>query len=72
MKSVLGITYDLSQILQRNNQDIVDAIKFIELSKQRLQVMRDDGDGWNCLFEVHVFCAKNNILVPNMDDLFQL
>jgi hypothetical protein len=29
-------------------------------------------DGWNSLFEeVSKFCAKNNIVVPNMDELYQ-
>ena len=32
--------------------------------------MRDDG--WNFLLEeVSSFCAKNNIVVPDMDDLYQ-
>ena len=32
--------------------------------------MRDDG--WNSLLdEVFAFCAKNNIVVPDMDDLYQ-
>jgi hypothetical protein len=27
-------------------------------------------EGWNSLFEeVSMFCAKNNIIVPNMDDM---
>jgi hypothetical protein len=29
-------------------------------------------EGWNSLFEeVSVFYAKNNIVVPNMDDMYQ-
>ena len=29
-------------------------------------------DGWNSLFEeVSKFCAKNNIVVSNMDELYQ-
>jgi hypothetical protein len=36
----------------------------------RLQAIREDG--WNSLFEeVSKFCAKNNIVVPNMDELYQ-
>ena len=48
----------------------MNAMKLVDISKQRLQVMRDDG--WNTLLdEVSAFCAKNNIDVPDMDDLYQ-
>jgi hypothetical protein len=43
MKSVLGITNELSQALQRNDQDILNAMKSVEVSKQQLQAMREDG-----------------------------
>ena len=70
MKGVLGIRNELSQALQRKDQDIVNAMKLVDISKQCLQVMRDDG--WNSLLEeVFAFCAKNNIDVPKMDDLYQ-
>jgi hypothetical protein len=36
MKSVLGITNELSQALQRKDQDILNAMKFVEVSKQHL------------------------------------
>ncbi|KAL4605598.1 hypothetical protein ACB092_09G041100 [Castanea dentata] len=70
MKGVLGISNELSQALQRKDQDIVNAMKLVDISKQRLQVMRDDG--WNSLLEeVSAFCEKNNIDVPDMDDFYQ-
>nr|XP_023896645.1 uncharacterized protein LOC112008552 [Quercus suber] len=70
MKGVLGISNELSQALQRKDQDIVNAMKLVDISKQFLRVMRDDG--WNTLLEeVSAFCAKNNIDVPDMDDLYQ-
>ena len=48
----------------------MNAMKLIDISKQRLQAMRDDG--WNTLLEeVSTFCAKNNIDVPDIDDLYQ-
>ncbi|KAJ8768088.1 hypothetical protein K2173_021028 [Erythroxylum novogranatense] len=49
MKKILGITNELSQALQRKDQDIINAISFIKVSKQRLQMMRDDG--WQLLFD---------------------
>jgi hypothetical protein len=70
MKSVLGITNEISQALQRKDQDIMNAMKLVEASKQRLQAMRKEW--WNSLFEeVFVFCAKNGIVVPNMDGMYQ-
>ena len=45
-------------------------MKLVEISKLRLQAMREDGH--NSLFEeVSKFYAKNNIVVPNMDELYQ-
>jgi hypothetical protein len=45
-------------------------MKLVEISKLRLQAMREDG--WNFLFEeVFKFCAKNNIVIPNMNELYQ-
>lgn len=41
MKSILGITNELSLALQSKDQDIVHAMKQVEVSKKRLQSMRD-------------------------------
>ncbi|KAL4600059.1 hypothetical protein ACB092_11G170800 [Castanea dentata] len=55
---------------QRKDQDIVNAMKLVDISKQRLQAIKDDG--WNSLLEeVSTFYAKNNIDVLDMDDLYQ-
>ena len=42
MKNILGITNELSIALQKKNQDIVNAMDLVKVSKQRLQVMRED------------------------------
>ena len=44
MKNILGITNELLIVLQKKkkNQDIVNAMDLVKVSKQRLQVMRDD------------------------------
>ena len=66
MKYVLGITNELSLTLQRKNQDIVNALDFVKIAKQRFQQMRDDG--WDSFLKlVSSFCAKYDIEVPNMD-----
>ena len=36
MKGVLSINNELSQALQRNDQDILNAMKLVDISKQRL------------------------------------
>jgi hypothetical protein len=70
IKNVLGITNELSQALQQKDQDILNTMKLVEISKLRLQAMREDG--WNSLLEkVSKFCAKNNITILNMDELYQ-
>ena len=57
MKTVLGITNDLSVVLQRKDQDIVNAMRLVSLSKQRLQKLRDEGRD-TLLGEVYFF-VKN-------------
>ena len=71
MKNILGITNELSIALQKKkkNQDIVNAIDLIKVSKQRLQVMREDE--WNSLLiEVSLFCTTYDISILNMDETF--
>ncbi|KAJ0962219.1 hypothetical protein J5N97_030047 [Dioscorea zingiberensis] len=66
MRSVLGITNELSKSLQRKDQDIVNAMELVKISKQRLQMIRDHG--WDLLLhEILSFCEKYSILVPSMD-----
>ncbi|XP_019150125.1 PREDICTED: uncharacterized protein LOC109146930 [Ipomoea nil] len=69
MKDVLAITNDLSQALQKKDQNIVNAMRLVDVSKQRLQMMRDDG--WEALLqEVSLFCNKHAIPIPNMDEVY--
>ena len=44
IKNILGITNELSIVLEKKkkNQDIVNVMDLVKVSKQRLQVMRDD------------------------------
>ena len=69
MTNILGVTNELSQALQRKDQDIINAIALVNVSKQRLQTIRDNG--WESLFdEVSLFCDRRTIDVSNMDDIF--
>ncbi|PIA52970.1 hypothetical protein AQUCO_01000674v1, partial [Aquilegia coerulea] len=69
MKDILGITGELSRILQREYQEIVNAMTLVKVTKQRLNAMRNDG--WDSFFvDVSSFCVKNDIIILNIDDPF--
>jgi hypothetical protein len=69
MRKLLLITHDLSQTLQRKDQDIVNAMCLVKNAKIRLQKMKDS-DWEELLQEVLEFCETHNIQVLNMDDLY--
>nr|XP_028945669.1 uncharacterized protein LOC103423373 [Malus domestica] len=58
MRLILGITNELSQALQKKDQDIVNAMALVEVCKQRLQSLRDDDFG-DLLHDVEKFCEAN-------------
>ncbi|KAJ9557939.1 hypothetical protein OSB04_012553 [Centaurea solstitialis] len=69
--TLLGITNELSQALQRKEQDIVNAVNLVGLCKKQLQTLRDNG--WDSMLnQATLFCEKHNIDVCNMDDMFLL
>ena len=69
MKKIMGITNALSEALQRKDQDIVNAMGLVKVSKQQLQATREDG--WDFLLdEVCLFCEKHEIIIPKMDEMF--
>ena len=48
---------------------MVNAMDFVKVSKQQLQVMRDDG--WiSLLTKVSSFCTTHDISILNMDEIF--
>jgi hypothetical protein len=67
MIKILGRTQDLSQCLQRKNQNIVRAIGLIGSVMNNLNDMRENG--WDSLFqEVKNFCVNMKIDIPNMEE----
>ncbi|XP_024200320.1 zinc finger MYM-type protein 1-like [Rosa chinensis] len=71
MRQVLGVTNDLSQALQKNDHDIVNAMDLVKACKQQLQTMREDECEWETFLDkVYSFCGKHGIKIPNMDDVF--
>ncbi|XP_022859071.1 zinc finger MYM-type protein 1-like, partial [Olea europaea var. sylvestris] len=68
MFEILAITDDLSQALQKKDQDIQNAMRLLKLCKYALQNMRDNG--WDTLLsKVIQFCVDRHISVPNIDDI---
>lgn len=57
MKRVLALTNDLSQSLQRKDQDLPIAMGLVKVAKKRLHELRENG--WdNSLVEVRSFFLK--------------
>ena len=65
----MGVTNELSIVLQKKNQNILDAITLVNMSKKRLQMMRDN-EWESLLVEVLLFCDKHDIPILNMDEIF--
>ncbi|CAN6706479.1 unnamed protein product [Malus baccata var. baccata] len=70
MKSILGITNDLSQALQKNDQEIVNAMALVNTCKEQLLYMRND-EGFDLLVDkVSSFCVQHHINIINMDEAY--
>ncbi|KAI5324198.1 hypothetical protein L3X38_033271 [Prunus dulcis] len=69
MRSILGVTNDLSQALQRKDQDLGNAMTLVKDCKDQLQRMRENAFE-ALLDQVSSFCGKHDIEVPNMDDAY--
>ncbi|XP_044401636.1 zinc finger MYM-type protein 1-like [Triticum aestivum] len=69
MLKILRMTNDLSLLLQKKDQNVVQAMSLVTDVRTRLINWRNDG--WEPLLEdVKAFCTKNDIPIPNMDDMF--
>jgi hypothetical protein len=67
MIRLLGITNDLSQCLQRKDQNIVRAVALIGITLEKINDVRQHA--WDELFEeVKEFCGIHHIIIPNMED----
>ncbi|KAF7148140.1 hypothetical protein RHSIM_Rhsim03G0252600 [Rhododendron simsii] len=65
MRETMEYTDDLCQALQRQSQDILNAMHLVIATKTQLQKFREDG--WIPLLEkVTQFCEKHEISVPDM------
>ena len=69
MKTILGVTNELSRTLQKKDQDIVNAMNLVKVCKEQLQMIRDNE--WDSLFmQIVTFCENHNIKVLDMNDNF--
>ena len=69
MIDILYVTNDLSQVLQKSDEDLLSAMQFVQVSKDKLQQMRDGG--WDEFCEkVVAFCGNLEIDVPNMESRY--
>ena len=67
MLKVFRITNDLSLLLQRKDQNIVQAVSLLVDVKARLVELRNEG--WELLLEeVILFCVEKEIPIPNMEE----
>jgi hypothetical protein len=66
MVTILGYTNELTECLQRSEQDILNAILLVGVAKNRMQQLR--ADGWVAFLQrVTLFCNKHGIHVPAME-----
>jgi hypothetical protein len=64
MLMILGYANSLSLCLQRKDQDILEAMTEVKLTKQKFQQIRDDG--WESLIKtIYSFCEQHDI--PKLD-----
>ncbi|XP_022849925.1 uncharacterized protein LOC111372020 [Olea europaea var. sylvestris] len=71
MFEILAIVDNLSQALQKNDQDIQNAMRLLKLCKYALQNMGDNG--WDTLLsKIIEFCVNRHILVPTMENIVVL
>ncbi|XP_039823667.1 zinc finger MYM-type protein 1-like [Panicum virgatum] len=67
MLQILHITNELSHLLQKKDQNIVEAMSLVIDVKTRLNNLRSEGYE-PLLEEVKTFCQENDIPIPNMED----
>jgi hypothetical protein len=69
MYVILGNTNELSECLQRRDQDILNAISLVNIAKSRMQQLRSDG--WdNFLERATSFCIAHDVEVPALDGAY--
>jgi hypothetical protein len=66
-KEIMGTTYLLCQVLQKQFPDVVNAMLLVHSTKALIQDLRENG--WDKLFaNVVCFCEKHGIEIPYLND----
>jgi len=66
-KEIMGTTYLLCHVLQKQSQDVVNAMLLVHSTKALIQDLRENG--WDKLFaNVVSFCKNHGIEIPNLND----
>ena len=69
MVDILAVTNHLNTSLQREDQDIVNAMIQVSTSKKALQDIRDVG--WEPLLgNITLFCDKHDVQTVDMEDVY--
>ncbi|XP_074306654.1 uncharacterized protein LOC141641910 [Silene latifolia] len=69
MITIFGITNTLSKVLQKKDQDIVNAMALVDATIKSSKKIREDG--WTAHMEkVTSVCQKNEICIPIMSDMY--
>ena len=67
LQTIFGFTDFVNKALQQRDQDIVNVVELIYLTKTELDLVRND-NGWKTFLEkVTSFCVKNRVKVPKME-----
>ncbi|XP_075103577.1 uncharacterized protein LOC142178147 [Nicotiana tabacum] len=71
MLKVLALSNELSKTLQKRDQDIINVVEFLNITKKRLQDMRES-ECESLLECASSFCVMHDILIPKMNEFYFL
>nr|XP_033509919.1 zinc finger MYM-type protein 1-like [Nicotiana tomentosiformis] len=69
MLKVLALSNELSKTLQKRDQDIINVVEFLNITKKRLQDMRES-ECESLLECASSFCVMHDILIPKMNEFY--
>jgi hAT family C-terminal dimerisation region len=69
MIKILSATNSLSQCLQRKDQDILNALRLVRMTKRSLQMLQNSG--WDGIKKEAIeFCEEHGITVPSLNEIW--
>lgn len=70
MKLILSKSSDLSEALQRKDQDILNAMDLVEITKNEIRLLRSECEWLSLSQVVNMFCSLHEIDVPIWDSTY--